>query len=78
MIIVRSLMKSEPSVIVKHPSDGMKRDTLDISLGQHLRLSCKATGIPSPNYQWYRNNIELREQQSCELDVVINRYKITI
>lgn len=63
----------EPSVIVKHPSDGMEDNTLEISLGQHLRLSCRATGIPSPSYQWYHNNIELQEQQSCELDIVINR-----
>ncbi|KAG5345547.1 MALT1 protein, partial [Acromyrmex charruanus] len=62
----------EPSVIVKHPSDDLEHDTLEISLGQHLCLSCKATGIPSPSYQWYHNNIELQRQQSCELDIVIN------
>ncbi|XP_071641084.1 mucosa-associated lymphoid tissue lymphoma translocation protein 1 [Temnothorax longispinosus] len=64
----------EESVIVKHPSDDMGRDTLEISLGQHLRLSCKATGIPSPSYQWCCNNIELHEQQSCELDIIINSH----
>ncbi|XP_024890519.1 mucosa-associated lymphoid tissue lymphoma translocation protein 1-like isoform X2 [Temnothorax curvispinosus] len=64
----------EESVIVKHPADDMGRDTLEISLGQHLRLSCKATGIPSPSYQWCCNNIELHEQQSCELDIVINSH----
>lgn len=62
----------ELSVIVKHPSNGLEHDTLEISLGQHLRLSCKATGIPSPSYQWCHNNIELQKQQSCELDIVIN------
>lgn len=75
MTIVQFLMKSllELSVIIKHPSDGMERDSLELSLGQHLHLSCKATGIPSPNYQWYHNNIKLQEQQSCELDIVVNR-----
>ncbi|XP_012522759.1 mucosa-associated lymphoid tissue lymphoma translocation protein 1 [Monomorium pharaonis] len=64
----------EPSVITKHPSDDLECDTLEISLGQHLRLSCKATGIPSPSYQWYHNNVELQEQQSFELNIVINSY----
>ncbi|XP_071569468.1 mucosa-associated lymphoid tissue lymphoma translocation protein 1 [Temnothorax nylanderi] len=64
----------EESVIVKHPSDDMGRDTLEISLGQHLRLSCKATGIPSPSYQWCCDNIELHKQQSCKLDIVINSH----
>lgn len=63
----------EPSIIVKHPSDDMENDTLEISFGQHLRLSCKATGIPPPTYQWYHNNTELEEQQSHELDITINR-----
>lgn len=63
----------EPSVIIKHPSDDMERNTLEISLGQHLHLSCKATGIPSPSYQWYHNNIGLQEQQSYKLDIIINR-----
>ncbi|XP_011864707.1 PREDICTED: mucosa-associated lymphoid tissue lymphoma translocation protein 1-like isoform X2 [Vollenhovia emeryi] len=50
----------------------MERDTLEIALGQHLRLSCKATGIPSPSYQWHRDNVELQEQQNCQLDIVVN------
>jgi len=63
----------EPLIIVKHPSDDLEHDTLEVSLGQHLHLSCKAMGIPSPSYQWQHNNIELQEQQNCELHIVINR-----
>ncbi|XP_012223314.1 mucosa-associated lymphoid tissue lymphoma translocation protein 1 homolog [Linepithema humile] len=70
--VLSVLHHPEPSIIVKHPSDGIENDTLEISLGQHLRLSCKATGIPPPTYQWYHNNIELQEQQSHELDITIN------
>lgn len=62
----------EQLVIIKHPSDDLEHETLEISLGQHLCLSCKAMGIPSPSYQWCHNNIQLQEQQSCELDIVIN------
>ncbi|KAL0134814.1 hypothetical protein PUN28_001528 [Cardiocondyla obscurior] len=62
----------EPSIIIKQPTDDIEGDNLEIPFGQQLRLSCKATGIPSPSYQWCHNNIELQEQQSCELDIVIN------
>ncbi|KAL6259158.1 hypothetical protein P5V15_009079 [Pogonomyrmex californicus] len=70
--ILSVLHNPEPSVIIKQPSDDLEHDTLEISFGQHLYLSCKAIGIPSPNYQWYHNNVELQGQQSCELDIIIN------
>jgi hypothetical protein len=64
---------SEPLTIIKHPSDGMESDTLEICLGKRLHLFCKAVGIPSPNYRWCHNDVELQEQQSHELDIIINR-----
>lgn len=51
----------------------MERDTLEIPFGDRLRLSCKAVGIPSPSYKWYRDDTELREEQNRELDIVVNR-----
>ncbi|EZA48955.1 hypothetical protein DMN91_011416 [Ooceraea biroi] len=70
--VLSVLHHPEPLTIVKHPSDGMERDTLEISLGEHLNLSCKAIGIPSPSYRWCHNDSELQEQQSHELDIIIN------
>ncbi|XP_050450333.1 mucosa-associated lymphoid tissue lymphoma translocation protein 1-like [Cataglyphis hispanica] len=70
--VLSVLHDPEPLIITKHPSDGMECDSLDISFGQHLCLSCKATGIPPPSYQWCHNNMELQEQQSHELDIIIN------
>ncbi|XP_072756297.1 mucosa-associated lymphoid tissue lymphoma translocation protein 1 [Anoplolepis gracilipes] len=70
--VLSILHHPEPSIIVKHPSDGIECDSLEISIGQHLCLSCKAIGIPPPSYQWCHNNIELQEQQSHELDIIIN------
>lgn len=72
-IILSIILLLEPSIIVKHPSDGMECKSLKIPFGQHLYLSCKATGIPPPSYQWCHNNIELQGQQSHELDIIINR-----
>lgn len=73
LYIISNISLLEPVVIVKHPSDGMECNSLEVSVGQHLCLSCKATGIPPPSYQWCHNNIDLQEQQSHELDIVINR-----
>ncbi|KMQ86733.1 mucosa-associated lymphoid tissue lymphoma translocation protein 1 [Lasius niger] len=70
--VLSVLHHPEPSIIVKHPSDGMECKSLKIPFGQHLYLSCKATGIPPPSYQWCHNNIELQGQQSHELDIIIN------
>lgn len=70
--VLSVLHHPEPAIIVKHPSDDMECNSLEISFGQHLYLSCKATGIPPPSYQWCHNNIELQEQQSHELDIIIN------
>lgn len=63
----------EPLTIIKHPSDDMECNTLELSFGQHLCLSCKANGIPLPTYKWYHNDIELQEQQSHELDIILTR-----
>lgn len=58
---------------MKHPSDDMEGDNMEISLGERLCLSCKAVGIPSPSYKWCHDDIELQEHQSHELDIVVNR-----
>lgn len=63
----------EPLRIIKHPSDDVEHSKLELSFGQHLYLFCKATGIPLPTYKWYHNDIELQEQQSHELDIILTR-----
>lgn len=60
---------------MKHPSDDMESDTLEVIFGETIHLSCKATGMPFPNYQWCHNNIELCYQaaKEPELDITISR-----
>lgn len=71
------LYHPEPSIIVKHPSDDMESNTLTVIFGQTLNLSCKATGIPFPSYQWCHNNIELCSQaaKEPEFDITIYSHK---
>ncbi|XP_032663908.1 mucosa-associated lymphoid tissue lymphoma translocation protein 1-like [Odontomachus brunneus] len=69
--VLSVLYHPEPLTIIKHPSDDMECNTLELSFGKHLCLSCKANGIPLPTYKWYHNNIELQEQQSHELDIIL-------
>ncbi|XP_029165871.1 mucosa-associated lymphoid tissue lymphoma translocation protein 1-like isoform X2 [Nylanderia fulva] len=61
----------EPIIIVKHPSDDMVCNTLQLAIGEKLHLSCKAVGTLL-SYQWYHNNIKLRGQKKRKLDITIN------
>lgn len=40
-----------------------------VQLGADITLRCAAFGIPTPNYQWYRNGQELPEKTCGTLQV---------
>ncbi|XP_076760534.1 mucosa-associated lymphoid tissue lymphoma translocation protein 1 [Xylocopa sonorina] len=61
----------EPLDIVMHPTEEFPNDILQVSFGRHLRLCCKAVGMPPPNYAWYHGSEQLQGFTSSELDIVI-------
>ena len=46
--------------------------SLEITVGNRLLLNVEATGYPAPNYQWYRDNERLDDQQNSILQVRVN------
>ena len=61
----------EPLRITSHPAEEAQTDILKISFGRHLRLYCKAVGMPPPSYTWYHGDRQLQNCTSDELDVAI-------
>ncbi|XP_076237321.1 mucosa-associated lymphoid tissue lymphoma translocation protein 1 isoform X2 [Calliopsis andreniformis] len=72
LLNVQSIISDpEPLTIITHPTEDIQTDTMKISFGQHLRLYCKAVGMPPPNYTWYQDDRQLQNYISNELDIII-------
>ncbi|CAK9819633.1 Mucosa-associated lymphoid tissue lymphoma translocation protein 1 [Anthophora plagiata] len=69
--ILSIISDPEPLNIVVHPMEELQSSTLEVPFGCHLRLRCKAVGMPPPSYLWYHKNEELQHCTSNELDIVI-------
>ncbi|XP_072881082.1 mucosa-associated lymphoid tissue lymphoma translocation protein 1 isoform X3 [Hemitrygon akajei] len=48
---------------------GVQPESSRVKLGQRASLMCVAFGIPAPNYQWYKNGIQLPHQSKEELTI---------
>lgn len=68
----------EPLRIILHPTEEAQTDILKIPFGRHLRICCKAVGMPAPSYVWYHGDKQLQNCTSDELDVAITRYMCLI
>lgn len=63
------LSSTEPLVITQQPNS--TSDDIQINMGQKLKLICKATGMPPPNYLWFHGNIPLPDYTTEELNIKI-------
>nr|XP_033323621.1 mucosa-associated lymphoid tissue lymphoma translocation protein 1-like [Megalopta genalis]XP_033323622.1 mucosa-associated lymphoid tissue lymphoma translocation protein 1-like [Megalopta genalis]XP_033323623.1 mucosa-associated lymphoid tissue lymphoma translocation protein 1-like [Megalopta genalis] len=70
--VLSIIADSEPLQIITHPTEGIGTDILNISFGQHLRLICKAVGMPPPSYSWYHESRQLQRSTSQELDIIVD------
>ncbi|CAL7937014.1 unnamed protein product [Xylocopa violacea] len=69
--ILSVISDPEPLNIVVHPTEEFQNDVLQVSFGRHLRLCCKAVGMPPPSYAWYHGSEQLHNSASSDLDIVI-------
>ena len=52
------------------PVISSQQNDLDIELGRNKLLACSGTGIPTPNYQWYRNGVPIQNAESDSYRII--------
>lgn len=68
------LKQDEPVVIVENPQSRLE---LEAQADAVLRLSCRATSFPPPNYQWFRDGQPLVQDQLTCVGPVLEIYHPT-
>jgi len=61
------LRETEPIQILEHPSDAGEVQVIPI--GKPLKLTCVASGFPSPTYQWTLNGKDLEGETHNQLSI---------
>ncbi|XP_078048918.1 mucosa-associated lymphoid tissue lymphoma translocation protein 1 isoform X2 [Augochlora pura] len=70
--VMSIIADSEPLQIITQPTEKIGNNVLNVSFGRHLRLICKAVGMPPPSYSWYHENRQLQDSTSQELDIIVD------
>ncbi|XP_046751892.1 mucosa-associated lymphoid tissue lymphoma translocation protein 1-like [Diprion similis] len=45
-----------------------------LAIGDTLKIVCKASGLPVPKFQWFHGNIELQNEKSSTLSILITNF----
>ncbi|XP_012264160.2 mucosa-associated lymphoid tissue lymphoma translocation protein 1-like [Athalia rosae] len=61
----------EPLVITVQPYSSEHSQSFKVALGEKFSITCKATSLPPPHYQWFHRDTELKNQTSNTLNILI-------